>query len=91
MSERDQYEQSLGRVFPDGANKDATQAQLTQDFIGALLLRGGDTPDAVAERFGEQYAGVLRWLGEARQDEILRAGMREANVDLSHWLAKEGE
>lgn len=71
-------------------DRDAFQAHMSEQFVAHLLLRGDKTPDEVAREFGTHNAGVLAWLGEARQDEILRDGMREANVDLSHWInAKE--
>ena len=92
MSDYEQTQASIEAISTDGVpDRDKAQADLTTKFIGALLLRGGDTPDEVAERFGGRYAGTLRWLGKSRQDEILRVGMAEANVDLSHWLAKKGE
>ena len=72
-------------------DRDAVQRQLTEQFIADLLARGDDTPDQICERFAEQHDGQLQWLGEARQDEILRAGMRETGVDLSHWLASGEE
>lgn len=79
----------INRISTDGQpDRDKMQAELTEQFIAALFLRGGATPDEVTERFGKQYAGVLQWLGDTRQDQILQAGMKEANVDLSHWLGK---
>lgn len=67
-------------------DRDVFQKKLSDQFIAELLLRGDKTPDEIVEEFGTKYSGVLAWLGEARQDEILKAGMREANVDLSHWI-----
>jgi hypothetical protein len=70
-------------------DRDAFQQLMSEQFVAELLLRGGKTPDEVAEDFGTRNAGVLNWLGDARQDEILKTGMQEANVDLSHWINEE--
>jgi hypothetical protein len=71
-------------------DRDVFQQRMSDNFVAELLLRGDKTPDEVATEFGTRNAGVLAWLGEARQDEILRFGMQEAGVDLSHWINAEG-
>ena len=72
-------------------DRDHTQRELQKDFIVAMLLRGDTTPDDIVVSFGRQYAGVLKWLGDVRQDDMLREAMKQCDVDLSHWINKESE
>lgn len=87
MSKEDEMKAQLQRIAPNGTpDRDAAQKALTDDFVAALLLRGGDEVATVVERFANQYAGILSWLGDRREDEILRAAMQETGIDLTPWL-----
>lgn len=89
MSTNEQMQSQIDGVSTNGVpDRDKAQASLTEQFIASLLCRGGDTPEEVAEQFARKWDDILRWLGNPRQDEIIKAGMREANVDLSHWLGE---
>lgn len=77
----------LNRFFPGKhVDRDHLQQELSDEFLAAMLLRGGDTPETVVERFVGQYSPLLQYLGEDRQDQILKRAQDEAHVDLSQWI-----
>lgn len=70
-------------------DRDKAQSIMRDEFIMALLLRApGVTPERVVEEFGKANSGILNWLGESRQGEILRDAQESTGIDLSHFLVE---
>lgn len=80
----------IERFFPQATpDKDYIQRELSDEFVGAMLLRGGDSIETVIQRFTSHYEQLLDYIGEARQDDILKRAQTECRVDLSQWIGQE--
>lgn len=86
-----QYREILQIFAPNGPDRDRVQYLLTAMFISELQSHPDLTPDQITETFGKQYEEQLSWLGEDRQDAMIKDAMQQTSIDLSHWLGKESK
>jgi hypothetical protein len=93
MAENDEnwYRYLIARSSTDGKpDPDKVQDLLSGWFVYALVSRKGDvTPDSIVHQFAKLHAGTLHWIGETRQDNILKEATKHTGIDFSHLLNKE--
>ena len=91
MSDTERYQQLMDRFTVNGRpDKDKTQKTLSEEFQLMLLLRTPDqTIQGIIDTFVERNRPQLEWLGNARQDDMLREAQASCNVDLSEWIGEE--